>query len=596
VVIFLLYCITFAFVKYYQDKDDTMEFLPTFVVMSTLVICLLSVLLLPFDVFVVSYREPDGAYPDREQVTDDQDLIRAFYITIYSLIIAMCYLVIPFTYFYFEAADSDELGRDAPPSVRAREACKYTTCFLFVIVLMIVIGLILTGGKLSGDAGMVGQILRMQDSRPGEGMLMFIIACLVSIGILGWFTYTAQGMCSMPVYLWQWNMDDSSGERSEVAMAYEKNDQKLKAAQNKSALGGKKSEKQRQAEARLRGKATALRNRQEALDRQDFRQKIFMACVPFSKGFAVVSGILSFLIFISILMGAIFKLIQGQLPGGAWIMQYHQAGVPMDALLMWTSHAFPIDYIILLCLSLYVFFVTIRGLINIGIRCMCCIKMFDLVGGETEPQALLIATFMLCHVMLTFSMEMQTLAPQYTAFGTQTYCNSTLPPGFKPQPTALLKSESITSYSQGEAVTAANKPGLLSPKVSQPSATTLSAGAMLLEANNTNYTNHTVVQGGDCPEAERRPCDWSVAYYQWHYVDPPHCKLTVLAQLMNSISLRYSFFAQLFFLTSFLFVALTILWATCEVFCPMCRPQPENEGKYGRYEDDDDEKSGCSIQ
>ena len=34
VVIVLLYCITFAFVKYYQDKDDTMEFLPTFVVMT----------------------------------------------------------------------------------------------------------------------------------------------------------------------------------------------------------------------------------------------------------------------------------------------------------------------------------------------------------------------------------------------------------------------------------------------------------------------------------------------------------------------------------------------------------------------------------
>ena len=50
---------------------DRMEFLPTFVIMSTLVVCLLSVLLLPFDVYVVSYRELDGEYPDREQALEE---------------------------------------------------------------------------------------------------------------------------------------------------------------------------------------------------------------------------------------------------------------------------------------------------------------------------------------------------------------------------------------------------------------------------------------------------------------------------------------------------------------------------------------------
>merc|ERR1712072_283291 len=97
-------------------------------------------------------------------------------------------------------------------------------------------------------------------------------------------------------------------------------------------------------------------------------------------------------------------------------------GVPLDWILLQCAPFFPIDYIIMVILSVYVFFATIRGLINIGIRCMCCIHMFDLKPGATEPQGLMIATFLLCHTMLTFSMEMGTLAPQYTAFGGQKYC------------------------------------------------------------------------------------------------------------------------------------------------------------------------------
>ena len=74
-VIGALYLFTFCFVKYYQDKDESMEFLPVFVTMTTLTVCLLSVLLLPFDVFMVSI---DGI--DKQTADAYHDTMKTIYV------------------------------------------------------------------------------------------------------------------------------------------------------------------------------------------------------------------------------------------------------------------------------------------------------------------------------------------------------------------------------------------------------------------------------------------------------------------------------------------------------------------------------------
>lgn len=47
--------------------------------------------------------------------------------------------------------------------------------------------------------------------------------------------------------------------------------------------------------------------------------------------------------------------------------------------------------------------------------------MFDIKKKSTIPQALLIMSFLMCLMILAFMMEMLTLAPQYSTFGTQMF-------------------------------------------------------------------------------------------------------------------------------------------------------------------------------
>merc|ERR1711865_865864 len=215
------------------------------------------------------------------------------------------------------------------------------------------------------------------------------------------------------------------------------------------------------------------------------------------------------------------------------------------------------------------------------------IHMFDLKPGATEPQGLLIATFMICHTMLTFSMEMGTLAPQYTAFGGQKYCPSPAQAGVvanKTKGLLLLEQQGVSGLSS-------------SPKTDLFASSSSSAGSsyratdMLLvanaSANSSNSSNTTCAYPMEY-------CGWTVSF-ELSKEDPPRCKLTVLSQLMSSIQLRYSFFAYLFFYTSFLFVALFLLWFSCEVFCPMCRPESEDDKKRLYDEDDKQEGGGCAV-
>lgn len=96
---------------------------------------------------------------------------------------------------------------------------------------------------------------------------------------------------------------------------------------------------------------------------------------------------------------------------------------PSNWILVKSSKIFPIDYILFLLLALYFFSSSVVGIATIGIRFLW-LKIFQIRKGKTSPQALILATMLLTLIVLAINYATAMIvAPQYTHFGPQTYCD-----------------------------------------------------------------------------------------------------------------------------------------------------------------------------
>ncbi|KAG0019285.1 hypothetical protein BGZ80_006030 [Entomortierella chlamydospora] len=88
---------------------------------------------------------------------------------------------------------------------------------------------------------------------------------------------------------------------------------------------------------------------------------------------------------------------------------------------------FPVDYILIVMIILYMFWATTKGVISIGIR-LLWVNLYEFRRAATQPQGLLAATMflMLSLAGLSYSLTMS-VAPEYSMFGSQKYCNHTIP-------------------------------------------------------------------------------------------------------------------------------------------------------------------------
>ncbi|KAF9272851.1 hypothetical protein BGZ68_002043 [Mortierella alpina] len=100
---------------------------------------------------------------------------------------------------------------------------------------------------------------------------------------------------------------------------------------------------------------------------------------------------------------------------------------PLNILFLKLSPYFPIDYILIVMIILYMFWATTKGIIYIGIRILW-VKLYSFRKSATQPQGLLVATMLLMLSLagLSYSLTMS-VAPEYSMFGSQKYCNHTIP-------------------------------------------------------------------------------------------------------------------------------------------------------------------------
>jgi len=182
-------------------------------------------------------------------------------------------------------------------------------------------------------------------------------------------------------------------------------------------------------------KVSLLKRKERALNRQHTRlegtqtwyRHIWTIIRPFMFIFGFLFVIVSLLMIVAVILTSADRALNAaKFCGSAcgYVLSYPKIFNPIDWVLTQASKFFPLDYIIICLIIFYFFFATMSGIAHIGIRFLW-IKLFSVKRSGTPPQGLLFMAIILMLCLLALNMEVTTLAPQYSTFGSQVFLNTT---------------------------------------------------------------------------------------------------------------------------------------------------------------------------
>jgi len=431
--ILALLVINYLLTRWLVDPAESYT-LATFAVVSCLTISLLCVLLLPVDVFTASKGDIRTEWT---QVVVSQQLVQSTYLALFGALLVLCYVVVPFAFFYGEerGADFDE---DQEPCGKSAGALRHTVFFMVFVVLLLLTGLSFRAGqKARLQHGKEIQFFHhvLDVDHAGDAAISFSIASLTFLGVMAWIFYSAYGLASFPFELIR-SRRSFHEQRVEIENDMATLRERHRAIQAKYGSrgdGGGASLDMSKMTTRDRWNLTKLQREQRLLTHYNYRlqemeeaaqswiAKTMIILTPFRVliGTALVG--LSLLVFISLLLTSIDRFLHSgcALSCGFLLESQRALWNPLDWLLTWLSNYFPLDFVALAVLTLYIFCCSLYGITALGIR-VAFIPIFPIKPRRSLPQALLLMCFVLAHILLVLCMTLLTIAHQYATFGSQT--------------------------------------------------------------------------------------------------------------------------------------------------------------------------------
>lgn len=413
---------------------------------------LATVLLLPVDIALVSATssaalgaKKDWATPER--IDDILLTLKIVYYCLYSFDALLCLIVIPFTYFWYEEYDEIEFEEEGRTwTSRFWGAAKYTVFFVALVIVLFLLGFFVpAAGDDSKSHWDLDYYKKLISQNHGEKALTFALGLLVTIGTLLYVVYTGAGLALLPISFIKDAPSVSAPQLSETtASQLEANRERQRQLEmrNTGNEDGMSRKDRRELDALVREEQTLVRRERLAAEAQgEGRSSIYRAwlkvCAVF-RPIKMIGGILllllSVLIWVSMFItgvdkakNSICKQRCGYILGQIHVFQ------PINFIFVKAAKVFPIDYILMALLVLFLFSSSISGVATVGIRFLW-VKIFQIRRGRTAPQALLIATVMLGLMVLALNYSIAMLvAPQYSIYGTQTFCaNEPRHPGEQP--------------------------------------------------------------------------------------------------------------------------------------------------------------------
>ncbi|KOS21578.1 putative lysosomal cobalamin transporter [Escovopsis weberi] len=403
---------------------------------------LATVLLLPVDIALVSSTASPSLGVKRDWATPQRVAhilytLRALYYSLYSLDAVLCLLVIPFSYFWYEEYDEvafEEEGR----TWRSRfwAATKYTLFFLAFVVILFLLGFFVPAAgdpKAHWDLDYYRSLVTLNH---GEKALTFALGLLVTLGTVLYILYTSAGLALLPISLIKSAPSISAPQLSATtASQLEQNRERQRHIdlRNAGREGGLSRKDRRELDALVREEQTLVRRERLAAEASgEGRSGIYLAwlkaCALFRPvkmlggivllAFSVVVWASMFITGIDKAKNSVCKRRCGYILGHFHLFQ------PINYVFVKAARVFPLDYILMALLTLFLFSCSISGIATVGIRFLW-IQLFQIRRGRTAPQALLIATVLLALITLAINYALvMFVAPQYSFYGTQTFCSA----------------------------------------------------------------------------------------------------------------------------------------------------------------------------
>jgi len=413
---------------------------------------LATVLLLPVDIALVSSTasaqlgaKKDWATPER--IDGILLTLKIVYYTLYTLDALLCLIVIPFTYFWYEEYDEvEEEEGTSSAATRFWRAFKYTLGFVFLVVIIFLIGFFVpAAGKDAGKHMDLDYFKRLLAANNGEKALTFGVGLLTTLGTLLYILYTSSGLALLPVSFIKSAPSISAPQLSATTASDLERNRELQRQlemRNAGRPDGMSQKDRREMDALLREERTLVRRERLAAEaRGDGRSKIYRAWTKVQAVFRplkLLGGVflllVSILIWVSMLITGIDKAANSVCKQHCgYILGHLNVFQPINWIFVQSAKAFPVDYILMALLVLLFFSSSITGLATIGIRFLW-VRIFQIKKGRTAPQALLMATVLLALMILAINYAVAMLvAPQYAIYGTQTFCvNAPRRPGEQP--------------------------------------------------------------------------------------------------------------------------------------------------------------------
>lgn len=427
-VIGLTLLFSIAFAKYFEDKRDK-EMLVTVVVIGAMLVCLCTVALLPVDIALVSStNDPHTGlrrdWASQEKVNSIIAGIKGVYYASYSLVVAFCFVVIPWAYFYYEEFEEDQTRRG-----RIFSASQYTAFTLLIAVVLLVIGIFYrphrdnTSIDLDWFKNLIGET-------SGEHAISFVIATLIALGMVTFIVYTGPGLAVLPIGMIKGryfaSADDHESVMAELTLNREK--QRTIEAKYTGSMEPMTRRDQRALED-LQKQERILTRRSRTIEEQraSWWTKALKILRPFQLFIGILLLALSTAIFVSMFLTLVDKIansVCGKDCG--YILSNPNLFNPINLAFNGLARIFPLDYIFFLLLVIYFFFSTLCGIVAIGIRVLW-VNLYKVRKAATVPQGMLATTLLLMVSLLALNYTLtMVVAPSYLHFGNQRFCNLTM--------------------------------------------------------------------------------------------------------------------------------------------------------------------------
>eukprot|EP01125_Pyxidicula_operculata_P011217 TRINITY_DN3668_c0_g1_i1.p1 TRINITY_DN3668_c0_g1~~TRINITY_DN3668_c0_g1_i1.p1 ORF type:complete len:501 (+),score=85.60 TRINITY_DN3668_c0_g1_i1:222-1505(+) len=349
-----------------------------------------------------------------------REAIKDLYIVLYSCVLIFAFAIIPFACFYYEAYDPEA---NTTCLKRFWDGFKYTIGLIVIVIVLFVVGLFLNSpNQFNGNdpPDVWARKLLFVDGK-AMATLSFTVACITVIGYVSWCTYTAFGLAAFPIQL----MKGSKSIKEEAS------DIERKRKERRSKREHEEIDSNNDRKNLLTNEERALAKRASRLEQMNTGcRKCLIVLRPFSVIFGALFMLLSVLIVISFALAAIDKTLNHIDCGVTCGFILKQAAFwnPLDQVFLALAGVFPVDYVIISLIILFIYYSTLRAITTIGIR-FFCLKMFVFRKQRTAPQAILIAAIILMLSILALNNAIITLAPTYAMFGSQTYFDNSTDPG-----------------------------------------------------------------------------------------------------------------------------------------------------------------------